>query len=234
MRAIPRRSWWVLLLAGVLTLLVAGPVSAKALKGHKGFETALKRSQYSGKPIALFVYTDWCPYCAKFDKYLLSNNRVRSYLGDILYVRLNPEKSNQARMIADNLGVTGYPSFFMVTDGGQSAHRISGYTMKGNQWVLMKPGEFITAMKGVARPAQAAAATRTTKARAPSHNPPKAAAAEEAPPANPVTLYLTNGRIVEGDLVKETDTEVEVGWSFGTALFDKAAIERIERGIPTE
>ena len=98
----------------------------------------------------------------------------------------------------------------------------------------MKPDEFITTLKSIARPAQAAEATRQPKARAPSRKPPKIGAAEEAPPANPVTLYLTNGRTVEGNLVKETDTEVEVGWSFGSASFDKAAIERIERGVPAE
>ncbi len=58
-------------------------------------------------------------------------------------------------------------------------------------------------------------------------------------PVNQVTLILTNGRSVTGELVKETSSEVVLRWEYGDASFTRAEIRKIEReagigGSPAE
>ncbi len=46
----------------------------------------------------------------------------------------------------------------------------------------------------------------------------------------PVTLYLANGGIVTGDLVKETPEEVTLRWDYGQVGFLRSEIVRMVRG----
>lgn len=55
------------------------------------------------------------------------------------------------------------------------------------------------------------------------------APAVEATPENQVTLYLTSGDWVTGELVRETPEEVVLAWDYGEASFRRSEIARLDR-----
>ncbi len=68
------------------------------------------------------------------------------------------------------------------------------------------------------------AASRTKPSKAPA--PPK-------PPAllkNQATLYLTNGGVISGELVRESPQEVLLRWDYGEVRFSRAEIQRLVKG----
>lgn len=60
------------------------------------------------------------------------------------------------------------------------------------------------------------------------------AAETPAVSANAVTLYLTNGGVVTGELVKETPAEIILRWEYGDVGFSRVEIKRMVRGRAIE
>jgi len=82
-----------------------------------------------GKPVYLFVTTDWCTYCKKMKQQVFTNPAVQEQLNtNFTNIVINPETEGTARFmgealsykdLAQKLNVTGYPtSFFFDKDGG--------------------------------------------------------------------------------------------------------------------
>lgn len=83
-----------------------------------------------------------------------------------------------------------------------------------------------------------AAGTATASARASTSSSRAAANASPEPPAyvakNTVTLYLTNGGVVTGDLVEETPEQVTLRWEYGDVSFARHEIKRQVGGKAVE
>ena len=96
----------------------AGPTGRRVSPGWYTETTfAQARAEQAGVPAAMviYVYTDWCPYCREFERVLLDTPAVEGYLREnVVKVRLNPETSPAAQALSDELGVRGYPSFFVA------------------------------------------------------------------------------------------------------------------------
>ena len=88
--------------------------------GAEGYKTALEQQQTSGKAMALFFHTDWCASCKNLRETVLSTQQFDSFIEDLIPVKINPETSIEARQIADQYRVMGYPTFLIVTGNFQS------------------------------------------------------------------------------------------------------------------
>ena len=213
-----------LIMAGLLGI-GARPAWA-LLEGADGYVRAVRAHARSGKPIIVLVYTDWCPYCRRLNNDVLAKASVRRFMQDVLEVRLNPEHGSAEQKIARDLGVGGYPSMFITAWGASQAQPFSPYTRRGDDWILMSPEEFVkTCQQAAGKPAPDLA-EKPAQAR----EPEEAAASAEpsAQKAGQVTLHLTNGRKVTGELVAQDEQEVTLGWDYGTARFPREMIRVIE------
>jgi thiol-disulfide isomerase/thioredoxin len=88
----------------------------KWLVGAAGFDTAMKAHKASGRPVLVYVYTDWCPYCRKFNTQVLPDERVQACIAKFAAVALNPDSGADELATAEKLRITGYPTVLALTD----------------------------------------------------------------------------------------------------------------------
>jgi thiol:disulfide interchange protein len=112
-------------------------------EGSTGYEKALQEAREDGTPLAVYFYTDWCGYCRQLDKGLLSKPEVQQPFQYLVKVKINPEQGQAERAIADQYGVTGYPSFFVLPSADGQAERVAGQVQEGGGWRLRTPDEFV-------------------------------------------------------------------------------------------
>jgi thiol:disulfide interchange protein len=120
--------------------------------GAQGFAAARQEQQATGAPLAVYFYTDWCPYCKRFDEEFLTATEVRSALTRVVKVRVNPEDGPEEEAIGKRFGARGYPAFFIVR-AGTAPEQVYPFKPVGASWVATLPSEF-------ARECQAAAFER--------------------------------------------------------------------------
>ncbi len=102
------------------------PVSPRWHEGARGYAQAQREQERCKAPMVVYFRTDWCPYCREFEQELLSDRRVERYFrNDLVKVRLNPEDGPEERSLANDFGVTGYPSVFIVGSQGVDPRRLS-------------------------------------------------------------------------------------------------------------
>jgi thiol:disulfide interchange protein len=112
-------------------------------EGHTGYQKALQEAKEDGTPLAVYFYTDWCGYCRQLDAELLSKPEVQQPFQYLVKVKINPERGQEERAIADQYGVTGYPSFFVLPSADGQAERVAGQVQEGDGWRLRTPEEFV-------------------------------------------------------------------------------------------
>ena len=109
-------------------------------KDFQGYVKNTRAQIESGKPIALFFYTDWCPNCKKLREDILASTEVRQFMSDLHPIKINPEHGLLEDQLAKEFGIVGYPSFFIInanTDEAIPIRRTSNIT----------PDQFITQIK---------------------------------------------------------------------------------------
>jgi thiol-disulfide isomerase/thioredoxin len=80
--------------------------------GSASFVSARQEQSTSRAPLLVYFYTDWCPYCRAFDETVLKDSTFDRY--HALRVRVNPEKSDANRALANEFGVDRYPRVFLL------------------------------------------------------------------------------------------------------------------------
>jgi thioredoxin-related protein len=91
----------------------------------------------SGKPVYLFVSTEWCTYCKKMKGGTFSDAKVQKLLNELFVsITINPETPGTANFtgeeltfaeLAQKLRVTGYPASFFFDEQGQLIGGQPGY-----------------------------------------------------------------------------------------------------------
>ena len=112
------------------------------LRGAPGYERALQLQRELGVPLVVYFYADWCPYCRDLDSQYLPALPVQEFLKGVVKVRINPEHGRPERKIADQFGVTGYPSFFVIRKPSSLPSEISPFRRGG---VNLTPAQFASA-----------------------------------------------------------------------------------------
>ena len=79
----------------------------------EGYALAVAEYEKTNKPMAVYFEVEWCPYCRQFEKSVLANPGVAALMKDMIKVRVNPETSARANVIAFQYGIMGYPSFYV-------------------------------------------------------------------------------------------------------------------------
>lgn len=113
---------WSFIGIGLVSLFVVSQLSrfsndASLSDWNQGFDGYLKASReqvQTDKPMALFFYTDWCSSCKALRENILASPEVREHMGSMLLVKVNPEYGPVENQLAEDFGVLGYPSFFVV------------------------------------------------------------------------------------------------------------------------
>ena len=119
------------------------PLASSWLNDASGYSEAFRQHVSLGKPLVVYFYVDWCPYCRGLEKEILSNSQVEAYLSGLLRVKINPEHGPNEKALAKQFGVHGYPNFLIISAPGTKPQKIHGWTKSGDQWVRAEPGEFI-------------------------------------------------------------------------------------------
>ena len=103
-----------------------------------GFNDGVAKAKTEKKPIFVEFYTDWCPYCKKFQKETVNERNVARMLAEnFVYVRLNAEDSKsrvkfQGKSLSNveltnSFGITAFPSLVFLDSGGQPITMLSGF-----------------------------------------------------------------------------------------------------------
>jgi len=83
-------------------------------EGYSGYQQAVAEQRKTGKPLALFFYTDWCDSCKKLRNSVLASSEFTAYKSQLIPLKINPEYGSQEKSIADRFGVFGYPTFIIL------------------------------------------------------------------------------------------------------------------------
>jgi thioredoxin-related protein len=136
---------------------VAQPASAaqtSELSRNTALSTALNQARSENKMVLLdFTGSDWCGWCIKFDKDVLSTDKFASYAkSKLVLVTLDfpSHKEQDAALkhanqeIKKRFGVNGFPTFVLLNSAGRELGRQTGY-LKGG------PDAFIAELDGFGR-----------------------------------------------------------------------------------
>jgi thiol:disulfide interchange protein len=103
-------------------------------EGAAGFREAMKEAEADGLPVAVYFYTDWCPYCRQLSTEILAKPAVEEHMKRVVKVRINPEKGAEERQVANQYKVTGYPTFLIHPTAKGTPVRVQGQVREGNGW----------------------------------------------------------------------------------------------------
>lgn len=127
------------MLVCLFTILTVG-LFAQGLQWNQDFSKALELSRKSGKPVfAFFTGSDWCGWCMRLDREILSKPEMIRYLNDnfILFKADFPMKNKpSAEVLAANsklqkkYRVRGYPTIIITDSKGVELGK-TGYMSGG-------------------------------------------------------------------------------------------------------
>ena len=127
------------MLVCLLTVFAVG-LFAQGINWQTDFDEACRMSRKTGKPVfAFFTGSDWCGWCIKLDREILSKRDMVKYLNDNFimfkadFPRRNPPSKDvmdKNRALMRKYGVRGYPTI-IITDASGKALGKTGYTRGG-------------------------------------------------------------------------------------------------------
>ena len=102
------------------------------------FNDGLAKARTEDKPIFLEFYTDWCPYCRKFQKETVNDPKVARMLAEnFVYVRFNAEdtknrvkfdgKSYTHVELTQVFGIRSYPSLVFLDSTSKPITMLAGF-----------------------------------------------------------------------------------------------------------
>jgi protein disulfide-isomerase len=129
----------------LLAVLVAVLLAAPFARAESGWLSDYKRAQQEAKTNHKFVLldftgSDWCGWCKKFDREVLSQPQFKDYarnnlvLVELDFPRAKQQSSELKRQnleLARQYEVVGFPTIVVLDSDGQKLWRYDGYFPKG-------------------------------------------------------------------------------------------------------
>ena len=119
-------------------------VSTSWYSGAGEYVTAMDEHRSMQTPLLVYFYTGWCPYCKKLDQEILPSEEVAQFMSSLNKVRINPEAGPDERALADQFGVRGYPSVFILPANSDAPIKIYPFKKVGVSFVAVTPSEFLS------------------------------------------------------------------------------------------
>ncbi len=120
-------------LLAVAAFFAFGPSSSAAgfPKGSPSFKTdynsALKASKASGKPMLVVFSATWCAPCQANKKKVYPSPSVKAYHDKFIWVYLDTDKKENTKVV-QMFKVSGIPHIQFVSAGGKSIDKVVGGT----------------------------------------------------------------------------------------------------------
>jgi len=93
------------------------------------WKTLKSKAEKEKKVFMVDFYTDWCRVCKQMDREIFAHDQtIQLFNRYFLAYKLNAEKSEKS--IAENYGITAYPTFIFFDYKGNELGRITGYLEK--------------------------------------------------------------------------------------------------------
>ena len=136
------------LLVGLLLAWVALPLAASEGEWLTDLPKALERAKSDKKMVLLdFTGSDWCGWCIKFNKEVLSTTEFKQYAAKNLVLvevdfptrkKLAPELTKANSALKDKYKINGFPTFVMLNAEGREVGRQEGYSEGGPKSFIAK------------------------------------------------------------------------------------------------
>jgi len=126
--------------------------TASELSWGTDLPAALNQARSEKKMVLLdFTGSDWCPWCIKFDRDVLSTDRFAAYAkSKLVLVKVDfPRHSPQSRALkqaneglSKRFGVEGFPTYVLLNQSGKELGRQVGYAEGGPDAFIAKLENF--------------------------------------------------------------------------------------------
>lgn len=126
---------------------VTGVDFSRWYDGAKGLYEASLEYKKNPRPLFVYFYTDWCPYCRQFERELLGRETVGDFMDDILAVRVNPEAGPSEAELARRYGVRGFPALFVHSGESKTVSQVDRIEVVEGEPRLMSPEAFIETLR---------------------------------------------------------------------------------------
>ncbi|MDB5036244.1 MAG: hypothetical protein JWQ98_3485 [Chlorobi bacterium] len=110
--------------------------------GSAGYGDAMRLSDGT-KPVIVYFYADWCPFCKRLNSQILATPEVESYLGDVIRVKINPESGDGERALSELYKVKAFPAFIILSPATGRQRMIHPF----HKGVGMSPAQFVDACR---------------------------------------------------------------------------------------
>lgn len=129
--------------ACLMTFCVSNAFAAERLNWYTNYDQAVQASKSSSKPLfLLFTGSDWCSWCKKLEKEVLSTSEFAQAAGDqFIFVmidfpvnkKLPEDVMKQNKELQKKFGVSGYPTVLLLDSKHQKLIATTGYKAGGGK-----------------------------------------------------------------------------------------------------
>ena len=115
-------------------LLLASSATAQTT-WNESVAKAFEEARTSGRPVVVFVATDWCHYCKLMQSQTWSHPTIsKTVKQDFIPLKLDGDRDQS---IVKELGLQGYPATLVYTPSGQQLAKKGGFMPAGEtyQWL---------------------------------------------------------------------------------------------------
>ncbi len=116
-----------------LTLLLAGPSSAKGIQWEKNFDSAMKKAEEHNKPVIIDFWAEWCGWCHRLDRTTYVDPLVAAKAQNFVAVKVDTEGSRREMEVVERYKVNSLPTILFLSPRGLQVSRVSTF---------MGPGRF--------------------------------------------------------------------------------------------
>lgn len=117
--------------------------SAEWFVGTRKLKTADSEAMKNEAPLLVYVYTEWCKFCQKFEKELLYTEGFQRDLLDIVKLKINPDHDGEAKAFMEANRVTGYPTVLVKYHKATQFKKVSPYKRSAGKVQLKSKSEFL-------------------------------------------------------------------------------------------